>query len=134
GHGGDAFALVELGVKVGKALAVGAALERVGPGLERPAFEAAEALERVLRPADRLAKLAVADHVHPDLGLLSHDLGHRRRQADRISRLVERFSHLPGAQKILQRRRTDETADMGGEDAFAAAFHAWSWRAAPGST
>jgi hypothetical protein len=40
-----------------------------------------------------------------------------------IGGLVIGFAALPGAQKLLQDRGTDQAADMGGEDAIAAAFH-----------
>ena len=50
--GGDAFVRVELGVELGKPRAVGAALERIGGvALDRPALEAGQPLEHVLRPA-----------------------------------------------------------------------------------
>ena len=77
GRGRDLFARVELGIELGEPLAVGAALERIGAGLDRPALEAAQALEHVLRPADRFAELAVADHVDAGLGLPAHDVGDR---------------------------------------------------------
>ena len=73
GRGGDAFAGVELGIEFRETLAVGAALERVGGlVLDRPPLEAGEPLQRILRPADRFAELAVAHHVDADLRLLAH--------------------------------------------------------------
>src|SRR5262249_60044478 len=107
-RGGDALARVERGVEVGEALAVGAALERVGVGPDGTALEAAEPLEHVLRPADRLAELAVADDVDPDLGLLPHHFRHGPREAGFVGLLVERLAALLGAQEILQRRRTNQ--------------------------
>src|SRR5262249_18704308 len=92
-------------------------------GGERAAFEAAEAKQRVLRPTDRLAELAVADDVDADVGLLAHDLGDGLLQALRIGGVVERPAGLLGAQERAQRRRADEAADMGGEDPIGAAFH-----------
>jgi len=47
----------------------------MGARLDRPALEAAQALERVLRPADRLAEFAVARRVDADLGLPHHNFG-----------------------------------------------------------
>src|SRR4030095_14236812 len=73
-YGFDLVASVELGVELRKARAVDAAGEGIAAG-ERPAFEAAEAKQRVLRPADRLAELAVADHVDADIGFFSGALG-----------------------------------------------------------
>ena len=50
-HRRHAFFGVELGIEVGELGAVGAALERIGGLLlDRPALEAGEARERVLRP------------------------------------------------------------------------------------
>ena len=46
GRRGDAVARVELGVEFGEALAVGAARERVGARLDRPALESGEPLEQ----------------------------------------------------------------------------------------
>jgi len=48
--------------------------QKDGAGLHRPALEAAQALERVLRPADRLAEFAVARVSMPTSGLPRHDL------------------------------------------------------------
>ena len=123
-RGRDAFARVELGVELGEFLAVDAALERVGARLERPPLEAAQAFEHVLRPADRLAELAVADDVDAGVGLLAHDGGDRLGEAAVIGRLVEAVALLPGAQELLQLGRPDQAADMGGEDAIGAALHA----------
>ena len=61
-------------------------------GLDRPALEAAQALEHVLRPADRLAELAVAHHVDAGLRLPAHDVGDRIGQAALIGSLVERLA------------------------------------------
>ena len=80
-RGRDAFAGIELGIELGETLAVDAARERIGAGLDRPPLETAQPLEHVLRPGDRFAELAVADDVDADLGLLAHDLGDRIRQA-----------------------------------------------------
>src|SRR5262249_14553049 len=41
-----------------------------------------------------------------------------------IGLLVEAVTLLPGAQELLQLRRPDQAADMGGEDALGTAFHA----------
>ena len=122
-RGRNALAGIELGVELGELLAVDAAGERIGARLDRPPLEAAQALQHVLRPADRFAELAVADDVDADLGLLAHDLGDRLLQALVVSRLVVRLAGLLGAQKFLQRRRPDEAADMGGEDAVGTALH-----------
>ena len=68
---------IELGIELGEARAVGAARERIGARLDRPPLEAAQALDHVLRPADRLAELAVAHHVDAGFGLPAHHLGDR---------------------------------------------------------
>ena len=122
-RGGDAFAGIELGIKFGELLAVDAAREWIGAGLDRPPLEAAQPFEHVLRPADRFAELAVADDVDADFGLLVHHLRDRRRQALVISGRVVRLAGLLGAQKLLQRLRPDQAADMGGQDAVGAALH-----------
>ncbi len=123
GGGGHGLARVELGIELGKPLPVGAASERIGIGLDRAALEAAQALEHVLRPADRFPELAVADHVDAGLGLAANDLGDRIGQAPVVGGLVDRLARLLRAQEILQRLRPDQAADMGGEDAIGAAFH-----------
>jgi hypothetical protein len=76
-----------------------------------------------LRPADRLAELAIADHVDAGLGLAAHDIGNRSGQALVIGFRVERLARLFRAQELLQRLRPDQAADMGGEDSIAAALH-----------
>jgi hypothetical protein len=121
-HGFDLVARIELGIELGKPRAVDAAGEGIAAG-ERPALEAAQAKQRVLRPTDRLAELAVADDVDADISLLAHDLGNGLLQALGIGGVVERPAGLFGAQERAQRRRADEAADMGGEDSIGAAFH-----------
>ena len=122
----DLVARIEVGVELRKPRAVEAARERIGRGLERPALETAEAKQRVLRPADRLAELAVADHVDADVGLLPDDLTDCITQAFRVGALVEGFAGLLRAQKFAQRRRTDKAADMGGKNTIRAALHSSS--------
>ena len=122
-RGRHALARVELGIELGETLPIGAAGERVGAGLHRPALEAAQAFEHILRPADRFAELAVTDHVDPGLRLPAHDLGDRTGHAGLIGVLVERLALLLGAQELEQLRRPDQAADMGGENAFGAALH-----------
>jgi hypothetical protein len=119
--GCDLFARVEFGVELGEAFSIGAALKWIGAGLDRTAFEAAQAFERVLRPADRFPEFAVADHVDAGLGLPAND--DRLGQARLIGLRIERFSRLLRAQERLQRLGSDQAADMSGEDAVAAAFH-----------
>src|SRR5262249_19381757 len=114
----------ELGVELGKALAVEAARERIGAVLDRPTLEAAQTFQYILRPAYRLAELAVAYHVNPDLCLAAHDIGDAGAEAFLIRRGVECPAGLLEPQEIEQRLRPDEAADVGGEDAFGAAFHA----------
>src|SRR5262249_62279907 len=90
---------------------------------KRPPFEAAEAEQRVLRPADRFSELAVANDVDADLGLLAHDLGNGCFEAFRIGSLVEVLAGLFRGEKLAQCRGADEAADMGGEDPIRAALH-----------
>jgi hypothetical protein len=71
-----------------------------------------------------LPKLAVADHVDADVGLLAHDLGDGVAQAFRVAVGVEGLAGLLRAEKLAQRRRTDEAADVGGENTIRAALHA----------
>src|SRR5262249_53254907 len=124
-HGsGHALARIELGVELGEARPVGAALKRILARLERPALEAREPLQHILRPADRLAELAVADDVDPGIGLRLDYVDDRLGEALVIGLLVEAVTLLPGAQELLQLRRPDQAADMGGEDALGTAFHA----------
>ena len=123
----DRFLGIELGIELGELCAVGAALEWIGRLLpERPPLEARQPLQRVLRPADRLAELAVADDVDAGAGLLPHDIGHGVGQAFLIGFYVVRLAALLGAQEFLQRLRADQAADMRGENAIGTAFHARS--------
>ncbi len=147
GGGGNAFARIELGIEFREALAVGAALEWIGGvALDWPPLEAAQALQRVLRPTDRFAEFAVARNVDADLRLLAHHVGDALAQAFLISLRVVWLAGLLQPQKVLQCRRPDQAADMGGENAVAAALHgiampaprakgnAWAnaaWAAAP---
>src|SRR5262249_48947085 len=108
---------------LGEALSIGAALKWIGTELDRTAFEAAQAFERVLRPADRFPEFAVADHIDAGFGLAANDGGDRLGQARLVGLRVERFARLLRAQECLQRLRPYQAADMGGEDAVAAAFH-----------
>src|SRR5262249_35993206 len=79
--GRDLFARVKLGIELGETLSIGAALKWIGAGLDRTAFEAAQAFKRVLRPADRFPEFAVADHVDAGLGLAANDGADRLGQA-----------------------------------------------------
>src|SRR5262249_11964082 len=94
--------------------------------------EPAQPLQHVLRPADRLAELAVAHHVDAGLRLAPHHGGDRIGEALVVGRLVERLAALPGAEELLQRVRADQAADMGGENARGAAFHGGSLSAGCG--
>src|SRR5215813_11699836 len=102
------FARVELGIEFGETLAIGAALKWIGTGLDRAAFEAAQAFERVLRPTDRFPEFAVADHVDAGLGLPADDSGDRLGQARLIGFGVERFAGLLRTQERLQRLGPDQ--------------------------
>src|SRR5262249_15008579 len=102
---------------------IGAALEHIAARLERPALEAGEPLQHILRPADRLAELAVADHIYAGVGLRLHHVDDRLREALVVGLLVEALALLPCAQELLQLRWPDQASDMGGEDALGAAFH-----------
>src|SRR5215469_11013226 len=76
------------------------AIDAAGEGIaaaERPALEAAETKQRVLRPTDRFSEFAVADDVDADIGLLAHDLGDGVFQALGIGGVVEGFVRLLGA-------------------------------------
>ena len=127
-RGGHPFARIELGIEIGEPLPVAAALKRIGARLDRSALEPAQPLERVLRPADRLPELAVADDVDAGGRLPAHDLGDRIGQAFVIGRAIEGLARLPVAEKILQSGRADQAAHMGGEDALGALLHARALR------
>ena len=74
---GATVARVELGIELGKALAVDTARERIGRArLDLPALKTGQTLQRVLRPADALAEFTVAGNVDAHLGLLFDHLGH----------------------------------------------------------
>src|SRR5262249_52340558 len=121
--GRDLFARVKFGVELGKPFSISAALKWIGTRLDRTAFEAAQAFERVLRPADRFPEFTVADHVDAGLGLPADDSADRLGQARLVGLRVERFSRLLRAPKPLERLGPDQAADMGGENSSAAAFH-----------
>ena len=94
----------------------------VTAGRIRPVLEAVETLEDVPRPADRLAELAVADEVDPDLGLLGHDVRHRAAQAVRQLLLVG-FADGLRLQEGDQLGWADEASDVRGQDALGAVGH-----------
>src|SRR4051812_34228577 len=114
---------VELGIEFGEALAIRTALKWVTPRFDRAALEPAQAFQHVLRPADGLSKLPVADHIDAGFGLPADDIGDRSGQAMIVGLLVERFARLLSTQELLQRLRPNQTADMGREDAIDASFH-----------
>src|SRR4051794_25465511 len=114
---------VELGIELGEALAIRAALKWITPRSDRAALEPAQALQHVLRPADGLSKLPVADHIDAGFGLPADDISDRSAQAMIVCLQVERFARLLGTQELLQRLRPNQAADMGREDAINASFH-----------
>jgi hypothetical protein len=114
---------IEFGIEFAEFRPLGAARERVRFAGEGPLLEARESLQRVLRPADDLAELAVAHDVDSSLCLLPHDRGYRPGEAGRKSRLVHVLPLLPGAEEFDQLRRPDQAADMARQDALGAAFH-----------
>jgi hypothetical protein len=77
-----------------------------------------------IAPADRLAELAVADDVDAGTRLLAYDAANRVAKTFLIGFYVIRLAALLGAQEFLQSLRTDQAADMRGENAIGAAFHA----------
>src|SRR5262249_56214883 len=95
----------------------------MGARLDRAPLEAAQAFKHVLRPADRLAELAVTDNINADFGLLAHHLSNRRLQAGLMGPLVIGLAGLFGAQKLLQRCRADQAANMGCQNPVSTAFH-----------
>src|SRR5262249_50491837 len=118
-----AVARVEFRIELREALAIDPAREGIGAVLDRPALEAAQALQHVLRPADRFAELTVAHDVDAGLGLLAHDVGDGGSEAFLIGDLVERLAGLLEPQESLQRLGPDEAAHVGGEDAVRAVLH-----------
>ena len=114
---------VELGIELGEALAIRAALKWIAPRFDRAALEPAQTLQHVLRPADGLSKLPVADHIDAGFGLPADDIGDRSGQAMIVCLQVERFARLLGTQELLQRLRPNQAADMGREDAINTSFH-----------
>src|SRR2546425_5077300 len=120
GSSGRAVRRIELGVELREARAISAARERIGARSCRPALEAREALERVLRPADRFAELTVARNIDAGFGLAPHDLLHRIGEAALIRGFVVGLALLPRADEFEQRRRPDQAADVRGENALGA--------------
>jgi hypothetical protein len=124
----ESLSLVVLGVELGEALDVGARAERalrVGRRGVRvgAVLESVEPLEDVARPTDRLAELAIADEIDPDLGLLPHDVADRPGE-QRLELLVADgvgVTGAPGFHRRDQTVRTYQTADMGREDPIDAA-------------
>ena len=90
-------------------------IERVGPRLEP-----GEPLQAVVGPAG-FAVLAVIDDVDAGLGLARDDVRHRVRELA-LMRVAVRGVGI--ARGVEQRLGPDQAADMGGEDAVFAAFHA----------
>jgi len=114
----DPLSLKNQDMPLGEARAISAAREGIGAGLRRPALEAREALERVLRPADRFAELAVARPVDAELDLPAHHVLHGLREAALVRGAVVGLALLPRADEFQQRRRPDQAADVGCEDAL----------------
>ena len=86
-------------------------------------LEPVEAFEDVARPTDRLAELAVADEIDPDLGLLPHDVADRPGE-QRFELVVAQRVGVTGSQGLHRHDqivRTHEAADVGREDAIHAA-------------
>src|SRR6185436_19631009 len=110
---GRAFGGVELTVELREARAVGAAREPVVLRPGAAALEAGKALQSVLRPADGLAKLAVADHVDAGFGLAPDHRLDARAQAFGVSLLVVGLSGLLRTDKLQQLGRPDQAADVG---------------------
>src|SRR5205807_1027807 len=69
----------------------------------------------------RLAEFAVARRVDADLGLPRHNFGNGTLQAVLVGLLVIGLPALLSADELQQRRRTDEAADVGSENALGAA-------------
>ena len=104
-------------------LAIGAALKRIGARFHRTPLEPAQAFQDVLRPADGFSELTIADHIDAGFGLSVDDIGDRSCQTTIVCLQVERFARLLGTQKLLQRLRPDQAADMSCEDSIDASFH-----------
>src|SRR6185437_37194 len=90
---------------------------------DRPPFKAAQPLQHILRPGNRFAELAVTDHIDAGFGLFVYDLRDRIRQTLLVGGLIVRFAGLFRPQKLLQRRRANEAANVGGENTAAATLH-----------
>jgi hypothetical protein len=83
-----------------------------GPG--RPALEAAQALQGVLRPADGLSELAIAGHIDPCIGLTPDHFRDGTSKTFGVSLLVVRLAVLLWPDKLQQLGRPDEAADVSG--------------------
>ena len=125
GVGVGGIARIHLGVEAREACAVRAGGEGVH-ATEGAALEAAEAGQRILRPADRLAELAIAGHIHARRLLLAHHFGHAGGEAGIVGRLVIGLAGLAGADEGAQGLGANQAADMGGENAISAALHGWA--------
>jgi hypothetical protein len=82
----------------------------------RAALEALQALDDVLRPAVALAVFAITDDVDTAVGLMLHDIGNGA-----LERCVQLRAGdgLAGVQRLENRqqfRRTDQAANVGGEN------------------
>ena len=88
---------VELGIELGEALPIGAALKWIASRFDRAALEPAQAFEHVLRPTDRFSELTIADHIDAGFGLPADDIGDRLGQAITVCLRVEWFACLLGA-------------------------------------
>jgi hypothetical protein len=77
----------------------------------------------VLRPADRLAELAVAHDVDAGLDLLADHGRDRVPEAGLIGVLVDGLAVAHGAQELEQGWRPDQAAHMRGQDPVGTPFH-----------
>jgi hypothetical protein len=93
---------IHLGVEFRKPIPVGALCKRILlVPYQRAALEAVESFQDVLRPADRLAELAVADNVDAGFGLFADDCGYAVLQYLVVGCLVDSLAAVLGSQDVL---------------------------------
>src|SRR4051794_16581864 len=120
---GHRLAHVELGVELLEAGPIGAGGTRAVAGRDRAQLEAAQALDNILVPTDRLAEFAVADDVDANVRLATDHVVYGLLQALLVGGLIVGLTGLLGTQDVLQRLRTNQASDVGGEDSVSASFH-----------
>ena len=121
--GVNTISRIHFSIEGSKFAAIKTAIEGIGVACHGAAFKAAQAIQRILRPANAFAKFTITGNINTDLGLLRDNVRHRMGEAGFIGGQIERFARLLGADEIFEVIGADEAADMCGQNPVCAALH-----------